>query len=112
MIVVLDVVVRVGCHSEVTEVVDELAQIAPAVAVRSDLAHCEVSAAKRNALGVDPDEDLGHCLDVEIVGESDDADLRVLDPTEVRQVGFEDLRIDVRIPLEVLAGIRTVGTRS
>ena len=88
---------------EVAEVVDQLAEVAAAVAVRRDLAHREVGAAERHALGVDPDEDLRDGLDVEVVGERDDADLRVLDRSEARDVGLDGRRVDVGVALEVVA---------
>ena len=97
--------------SQVAEVVDELAEVASAVAVGGDLAHREVGAAEGHALGVDPDEDLGDGLDVEIVGETDDADLGVLDRPELGEVGLEDLGVDIGVALQVLAreGQRRVG---
>ena len=61
------------------EVVDQLAEVAPVVAVGGDLAHREVGAAQGHALRVDADEDLRDRLHIEIVRETDDADLRVPD---------------------------------
>ena len=60
--------IHVGSDGQVAEVVDELADVASAVTVGGDLAHHEVRAAQRDALRVDPDEDLRDSLDVEVVG--------------------------------------------
>src|ERR1700693_3709921 len=90
-----------GCHGEVAEVIDELADVASALTVGRDLAHGEISAAEGNTLGVDADEDLRDCLYVEVVVERDDADLGVLDGFEPGDVRLDGHLVNLEVGLEV-----------
>jgi hypothetical protein len=88
---------------EVAEVVDQLADVPAAIAVRRDLAHCEVGVAERDALAVDADEDLRHSFDVEVVGEVDNADLGVLDIRKPLKAAFHGGLVDIGVRGEVVA---------
>lgn len=92
-----DVGIRVRSYRKVAEVVNQLAKAPAAVSIRGYLAHGEVRTRERDAFGVDSDKDLGHCLDVEVVIEGDNANLSVPDRLELGDVRFDGRYLDLRI---------------
>ena len=84
LVALLDARQELRRHGEVAEVVDGLAQQVAAVGlVDGDLRHGEVGLRELGAGRVHADEDLGDRLDVEVVGQLDDADVVVDDLAEL-----------------------------
>ena len=80
LVALLDARQELRRDGEVAEVVDRLAQQVAAVGlVGGDLRHREVGLRELGPGGVHADEDLGDRLDVEVLGQLDDADVVVDD---------------------------------
>ena len=87
------------------EVVDGLAQQVAAIGlVDGDLRHGEVRLGEFGARGVHPDEDLGDGLDVEVLGQLDDADVVVDDLADVLQHLSDGLAVGALVAFDVLLG--------